>query len=72
MYDTHPPTEERIAALARVPASASRQPDGRVRGEESVDPMQQVFQIGNAQMPVDDWAAFCAREGLSGPIGPLD
>jgi heat shock protein HtpX len=39
------------------------------RGEERVDPMRRIFEIGHGTAPAEDWAAFCAREDLSGPLG---
>jgi len=62
----------RLIARGWTPAPSPSLGCTFVRGEDAIDPMQQIFQIGNAQIPVGDWAAFCAREGLSGPIGPLD
>ena len=62
----------RLIARGWTPAPSPALGCTFVRGEDSIDPMQQIFQIGNGQMPADDWAAFCAREGLGGPIGPLN
>ena len=62
----------RLSAAGWTPARSPSLGCAFVRGEETIDPMQQIFQIGNGQGAVDEWAAFCARAGLSGPIGPLD
>ena len=39
-----------------------------VRGEERIDPMRRIAEIGHGAVPVDEWAAFCAKEKLSGPL----
>ncbi len=62
----------RLIAAGWTPAPSPSLGCTFVRGDDMADPMQQIFQIGHGQTPVDEWAAFCAREGLSGPIGPLD
>ena len=39
-----------------------------VRGDERIDPMRRIFEIGHGQSSAEEWAAFCVREQLSGPL----
>ena len=39
-----------------------------VRGEARIDPMRHIYAIGHGAAPADEWTAFCAKEGLSGPL----
>lgn len=39
-----------------------------VRGEERIDPMREISEIGLGVWPVAEWKAFCEKEGLSGPL----
>ena len=41
---------------------------GPSAGDDRIDPLGKIFTIGQAQTPVEEWAAFCAKEGLSGPL----
>ena len=37
------------------------------RGDERIAPIRLIFEIGHGG-PVDEWVAFCNKEGLSGPL----
>ena len=39
-----------------------------VRGDDRLGPMEKIFAIGHGQTPVGEWAAFCEKEGLAGPL----
>jgi Zn-dependent protease with chaperone function len=39
-----------------------------VRGDQRVDPILRISAIGHGAAPLDEWAAFCATQGFSGPL----
>ena len=39
-----------------------------MRGDERIAPIRLIFQIGHGETPAEEWAAFCKKEGLSGPL----
>jgi len=39
-----------------------------VRGDQRHDPITRVFEIANGTASVAEWAEFCNKEGLSGPL----
>jgi Zn-dependent protease with chaperone function len=40
------------------------------RGTDRLDPLRRMFEIAHGAMPIDEWAAFCQKEGLRGSLAP--
>jgi Zn-dependent protease with chaperone function len=38
------------------------------RGDERMSPIMRIFEISQGLAPVEEWAAFCQKEGLNGPL----